>query len=131
MMQVHRPRRWGWRAGRVALFTLALAWGLAPWGALRADDTAVAQGRALAEKNCGRCHALGRTGESPLAIAPPFRIFAERWPLESLEEALAEGIVTGHPDMPEFVFTPEEIGHLIAFLASLGNGNGGGAMPAR
>ena len=121
----------GWRAAGIALFALALAWVPIPSGPLRADDAAVARGRALAEKNCGRCHALGRTGESPLAKAPPFRTFAQRWPLESLEEALAEGIVTGHPDMPEFVFTPEEIGALIAFLAALGNGNGDGAVPAR
>jgi len=36
-----------------------------------------------------------------------------------LEEALAEGIFTGHPAMPEFVLEPEHIGDFIAFLKSL------------
>jgi hypothetical protein len=30
-----------------------------------------------------------------------------RYPLEALEEALAEGIVTGHPDMPQFALEPD------------------------
>ena len=54
----------------------------------------------------------------PLPEAPPFRSFAARWPLESLEEAFAEGIMVGHV-MPEFTFTPEEIGHMIAYLNSV------------
>jgi mono/diheme cytochrome c family protein len=41
------------------------------------------------------------------------------WPLESLDEALAEGITVGHPDMPEFVLEPDEIAALIAYLESL------------
>ena len=73
-------------------------------------------GRALAEKNCARCHAVGRSDPSPLAIAPPMRDFARKWPLEWLEEALAEGIVTGHPDMPVFQFEPEDIAALLTFL---------------
>ncbi|MBI4274414.1 MAG: cytochrome c, partial [Rhizobiales bacterium] len=38
---------------------------------------------------------------------------------ESLEEALGEGIVTGHPSMPEFRLDPGQIGDLIAFLKSM------------
>jgi mono/diheme cytochrome c family protein len=41
------------------------------------------------------------------------------YPPESLAEALAEGIVSGHPDMPEFVFKPPEIEAIIAYLDSL------------
>jgi hypothetical protein len=38
-----------------------------------------------------------------------------------LAEALAEGIVTGHGPirMPEFVFSPEEIDDLLAYLRSV------------
>jgi mono/diheme cytochrome c family protein len=36
-----------------------------------------------------------------------------------LEEALAEGIVTAHPDMPEFVFSAEEASDIVAYLESL------------
>ena len=39
--------------------------------------------------------------------------------METLAEALAEGIMTGHPTMPQFTFEPDQIGALIAFLQSL------------
>ena len=76
-------------------------------------------GRALAERHCARCHAVGESGESPHKDAPAFRKFATMWPLENLEEALAEGIVTGHPDMPAFVFEPDEIDALMEHLHDL------------
>jgi hypothetical protein len=43
----------------------------------------------------------------------------KRYPVEYLAEALAEGIVSGHPDMPEFVFQPDEINAILAYLDSL------------
>lgn len=64
-------------------------------------------GQRLAEANCSRCHAVGRTGESPLPIAPPFRTLHTRYPVENLAEAFAEGIVVGHPTMPEFRLDPD------------------------
>jgi hypothetical protein len=54
-----------------------------------------------------------------MSIAPPFRDLHKVYPVESLEEALAEGIMTGHPDMPQFRFEPYQIKSLIAFLSSL------------
>jgi cytochrome c len=87
-------------------------------GALAADDLTV--GRALAEERCARCHAIEKTGESPFPLAPPLRDIAKRYPLEGLEEAFAEGIVVGHPAMPEFEFEPDQIAGLIAFLGWLG-----------
>ena len=84
-----------------------------------AEDDLVAKGHALAEENCARCHAIGPQGESTLPIAPAFRTLSERYPVEDLEEALAEGIVSGHPAMPEFVFEPDEIAALIAYLKSV------------
>lgn len=83
----------------------------------------IASGRQFAERNCARCHAIGRTGKSPLKEAPPFRIFATQWPLESLEEALAEGIVVGHTSMPEFKLTPRQIDDFLGFLDSIQTGN--------
>jgi len=62
----------------------------------------------------GRCR-----GPREHAKAPPFIDVVKRYPPATLAEALAEGISTGHPDMPEFVFAPDEIGHLIAYLESL------------
>jgi hypothetical protein len=41
--------------------------------------------------------------------------------VESLQESLAEGIVTGHPSMPEFQLDPGQVGDVIAYLKSLEN----------
>jgi cytochrome c len=83
-------------------------------------DPAVARGRAFAEQNCGRCHAPGLSGESTNPKAPPFRTLHERYPVENLGEALAEGIRTGHPEMPQFdALDAEQIDDLIAYLKSL------------
>ena len=54
-----------------------------------------------------------------LRLQPAFRTFAAKWPVESLEEALAEGIVTGHPDMPVFQFEPDQIAALLEHLTAI------------
>jgi cytochrome c len=77
------------------------------------------QGKRLALTYCARCHAVDKVSPSPLKIAPPFRTLHERYPVKMLEEALAEGIVTGHPTMPEFRFEGDQIGDFIAFLKTL------------
>jgi len=77
------------------------------------------QGKRLALTYCARCHAIDKVSPSPLKIAPPFRTLHERYPVETLEESLAEGIMTGHPTMPEFRFDGDQIGDFIAFLKTL------------
>jgi cytochrome c len=77
------------------------------------------RGLVIVRINCSRCHAIGKIGDSPLPIAPPFRTLHERYPVEDLQEPLAEGIVTGHPTMPEFRFDPGQVGDIIAYLKSL------------
>jgi len=76
-------------------------------------------GRAIARENCARCHAIGMNDTSAHQKAPPFRDVVERYPSEDLAEALAEGIVSGHPDMPVFIFQPPQIEGFIAYLDSL------------
>lgn len=76
-------------------------------------------GRRLARTYCARCHSIDKVTPSPLVGAPPFRELHRRYPVETLEEPLAEGIVTGHPTMPEFRFEPDQIGDFIAFLKTL------------
>jgi mono/diheme cytochrome c family protein len=90
----------------------------AAWSA-EALTPAAQRGLVLVRTNCARCHAIYRIGPSPLKIAPPFRTLHERYPVEQLEEPLAEGIVTGHPTMPEFSFDPGQVGDVIAYLKSL------------
>lgn len=81
----------------------------------------VGRGRAMAEEQCARCHAIAGPGPSPVAQAPLFSGFERQWPVEYLAEAFAEGIATGHGPvrMPQFVFTPEEIDDLLAYLKSV------------
>ena len=76
-------------------------------------------GRALVQKNCGSCHAVGVDDRSPLPVAPPFRDVVKTYDPSALEEALAEGIVTGHEQMPEFAFEPDDISAIVAYLDTL------------
>lgn len=69
--------------------------------------------------HCARCHAIDKVSPSPLKAAPAFRTLHFRYPVEQLEETLGEGIVTGHPEMPEFKLEPDQIADVIAFLKTL------------
>jgi len=82
-------------------------------------DSPEQRGKAYARALCARCHAIGRTGRSPFAPAPPFRTLHLRYPVETLGEALAEGINTGHALMPEFVLDPDQIHDLLSYLKTL------------
>ena len=84
-----------------------------------AAPTAEQRGKAFARANCARCHAIDRVSKSPLGIAPPLRTLHQRYPIEALQEALAEGISTGHPDMPAFELTPGQIHDLLSYLKTL------------
>ncbi|MBY0381753.1 MAG: cytochrome c [Xanthobacteraceae bacterium] len=83
------------------------------------EEPSVQRGRIFARTNCARCHSIDRVTQSPLKIAPPFRTLHERYPVDELAEALAEGISTGHPTMPEFQLDPAELNDFLAFLKSL------------
>lgn len=77
------------------------------------------RGKAFARANCARCHAIDRTSQSPLKIAPPLRTLHRHYPIETLGEALAEGIYTGHADMPAFELSPDQIHDLLSYLKTL------------
>jgi cytochrome c len=77
------------------------------------------RGKTFALNNCAKCHAIDKVSPSPLKIAPPFRTLHKRYPIDTLAEALAEGISTGHPTMPEFRLEPDQIGDLLAYLKTL------------
>jgi mono/diheme cytochrome c family protein len=85
------------------------------------SEAALARGETIVAAACADCHAIAGTGPSPVADAPPFSTLSQNYPVHYLEEALAEGIVVNHPevDMPEFVFQPDEITAIIAFLESV------------
>jgi mono/diheme cytochrome c family protein len=77
------------------------------------------RGKTFALNNCAKCHSIDKVSPSPLKIAPPFRTLHKRYPIETLGEALAEGISTGHPTMPEFRLEPDQIGDLLSYLKTL------------
>lgn len=108
------------RAALACTLAFALAFsGLTPVPAAEADAELLKMGEQLLEKNCQRCHAIRQDDKSTHLKAPPFRDVFKRYPAENIAEALAEGIVSGHPDMPEFVFEPGEINAIVAYLDSL------------
>lgn len=78
------------------------------------------QGQALAQMLCARCHAIERGARSSHPRAPPFAEVARRYPPEHLAEALAEGIIVGHSDMPVFQMSPEEIEGFLDYLEEIG-----------
>jgi mono/diheme cytochrome c family protein len=104
---------------RYRLVLLALAATITAPGAAAQDAAIIADGRALLEANCSRCHAIDWEGTSPHPEAPVFRTLSERYPVSALQESLAEGIMTGHPDMPEFTAEPVQIAAIIAYLESI------------
>ena len=53
---------------------------------------------------CAQCHSVEKFGDSPLAIAPPFRTLHERYSVDVLPQKFTLGIVTAHPTMPQFMF---------------------------
>lgn len=84
-----------------------------------AQPTPEARGQALVQSNCGTCHAVGVSDQSPAPEAPAFRTLSENYRVADLEEALAEGISVGHPAMPQFQFEPEDVDAIIAYLQSI------------
>jgi cytochrome c len=108
------PGRIGWSLFGVVLVLMAA-------GAAPAQDKRALEGRGegLLTSNCARCHAVGRTGNSTHPQAPPFRTLGQRYPIEVLAEALAEGLSSGHPDMPEFRFEIDDVNAILAYLESI------------
>ena len=97
---------------------LALALGMTALAQAAAAAPDLKHGEALLARACGSCHAVGR-GDSADKGAPPFRTLGQRYPVEDLEEALGEGFMSGHPDMPEFQFDADDVGAIIAYLKSI------------
>jgi cytochrome c len=78
------------------------------------------KGRQLVETYCVECHnAAPEGGPSPLPGAPAFNTLHQRYDVDQLEEALVEGLVTGHDTMPEFEFDPNQARAIIDYLKGL------------
>ena len=84
-----------------------------------AQEESVQRGKALVLQNCSGCHAIGLDGESPHRTAPPFRDLSQRFPIDALEEAFIGSIDTGHPGMPVFDASQQQINDIIGYIASV------------
>jgi cytochrome c len=99
--------------------SLLLALALCLAGTAGAAAQSEQRGLNYVRANCARCHSVDKLTPSPMAIAPPLRDLHKRYPVDTLQEAFAEGIRTGHQNMPEFRLAPDQIGDVIAYLKSL------------
>jgi len=84
----------------------------------------VAKGKVFVQSNCARCHAIGANDDSHMPEAPALRTLHNRYPIDSLSEAFAEGIVTAHPEMPQFELDTETINNMLAYIESLAGPGG-------
>lgn len=100
---------------RAALMFVAVACYMRPGLAAESSD-----GRAILERNCGRCHAVAPEDASPLKDAPNLGIVLGSYPGERLEIELAEGIGSRHRDMPQIQFSAEEITSIYYYLHGKG-----------
>jgi cytochrome c len=100
--------------------TLVLSFALLPVApSAFAQSPAAQRGLTFVRVHCAQCHSIDKVSESPLAIAPPFRTFHQKFPIESLRRRLAEGIMTTHPSMPQFRLDADQISDVLAYLQTL------------
>ena len=110
--------RW-WNVARVVVAVVLLAPISGAASAQEKLSPLERHGRALAERMCSRCHAIGRSGSSPHSPAPPFRALENRVDLDSFKARLRQGLISGHPDMPTFRFTRDDAHALTAYLRAI------------
>lgn len=104
-------------AGILAVLALSL---LRPANAeQKVDQMTVEAGGQLIAQLCSGCHATRKGQASPHDDAPSLRQISRNYPVDRLEEALAEGMMVGHPDMPVFEFGVAEIDQIIAYLNTI------------
>ena len=86
--------------------------------AAQAQDPA-RHGGALLKEFCSSCHAIGKTGNSPMPGAPPFRELGRSFDFDQFPRLLQRGISSGHPAMPEFKFSGDDARAATAYLRSI------------
>jgi cytochrome c len=84
-----------------------------------AQSPAAQRGLTFVRVNCAQCHAIDKVSVSPLTIAPAFRTLHLKYPIENLRRPLSEGIVAGHPTMPQFRLEADQVTDVISYLETL------------
>jgi mono/diheme cytochrome c family protein len=82
-------------------------------------ETPQQRGEDIANGLCSRCHAIGRTGNSPHAAAPRFRSLDSQTDLSKLAQRIRQGLLTGHEDMPMFRFDRDDADAMVAYIRSV------------
>ena len=77
------------------------------------------RGKSILAEHCGRCHAIGARGKSPLEAAPPMRDVYARFAPRELQMELSEGMVSRHREMPQIDFSGEDVDAILAYLYAL------------
>ena len=85
----------------------------------KSNQQQVAAGKSIVKRNCATCHAVAPGRASPHPQAPSFTQLSKSYPVAALAESLAEGIMTGHPDMPVFEFSASDVDDIIVYLESI------------
>lgn len=75
--------------------------------------------RALAERLCGQCHAVGQTGESRSSAAPPLWQVRLRYNAVSFERLMDQIAVEGHYEMPPVRLSKDEMARLWSYVETL------------
>ena len=103
------------QASRIFIAVLAIC----ASGTVRAE-VGERHGKALLETLCARCHAVGRTGRSPNALAPPFRTFGDDKLYDNdFAQRLQDGLSSIHPAMPTFHFSRDDAESAVAYLRAI------------
>ena len=110
-------------AVRAVAGVLAIAVAASHFSPVWAQGDSIARGQKIAQEKCSKCHSIGKADASLDRKAPPFREIGKNFPLEHLAEALAEGIVTGDNNMPEFKFGPRDIDAILDYIAEMSSGS--------
>jgi mono/diheme cytochrome c family protein len=101
-------------------FRLALAVLCLSSPASHALDSEQQRGKALLQRLCSRCHAIGISGASPHPDAPPFRTFDDlKLYDEDFAQRLQTGLSTIHRDMPSFRFDQADAEAVLHYLRAI------------
>jgi hypothetical protein len=93
---------------------------LAEEGELRSPEQ---KGKVLAERLCAGCHAIGPSGDSNYAPAPPFRTLNRRIKLDSnFVNRLRKGLIVADSEMPSFRFNDDVTQALVAYITAIQQG---------
>ena len=88
-------------------------------GETSSKKRSIEAGQKIIQEQCSSCHAVSVDDKSQHQEAPELRLLSRQYPVEMLAEALAEGIMSGHPDMPILEFDADQVDQIIDYLKSI------------